>query len=223
MKQILLITALFLSAFLNAQNLNGSWMNKNNGLTELILIQDNYLTRTLFSATEFIESNGGTVRIQNGKIILSQEFNSKGEELKTLDLFFKLEGDFLYLNGKEFKATASNQSQLAGVWKISGRMQDGKQVEINHTGSRKTLKLLSGNYFQWFAIDPAENKFYETGGGTFSFDGGKYIENIEFFSKDNSRVGASLNFEDRIENEQWIHTGLSSKGEPIYEIWSKAL
>ena len=58
-----------------------------------------------------------------------------------------------------------------------------------------------------------------TGGGTYLLKNGEYIEQIDFFSKDNSRVGASLSFKYKIENNEWHHSGLSSKGDPIYELW----
>jgi hypothetical protein len=60
-----------------------------------------------------------------------------------------------------------------------------------------------------------------TGGGTYTFKDGKYTENIEFFSRDSSRVGSSLAFDGKLENGDWHHSGLSSKGDPIYEVWSR--
>lgn len=96
-------------------------------------------------------------------------------------------------------------------------------VPIHQTGTRKTLKILTGKRFQWFAIDPATNGFSGTGGGTYTFMNGKYVENIEFFSRDASRIGASLSFDDHLDNGEWHHTGLSSKGAKIYEVWSKVV
>ncbi|MFM9075003.1 MAG: membrane or secreted protein, partial [Bacteroidota bacterium] len=57
-------------------------------------------------------------------------------------------------------------------------------------------------------------------GGTYTTVDGAYTETLEFFSRDNSRVGSSLNFQFRIEEGRWRHSGLSSKGEPIDEYWS---
>jgi hypothetical protein len=110
---------------------------------------------------------------------------------------------------------------LAGVWHITSRMQDGKLVPIHRTGTRKTLKILTGNRFQWVAIDPGAKQFSGTGGGTYTFNNGTYTENIEFFSRDSSRVGASLSFNGKLEGKDWHHSGLSSKGDKIYEVWSK--
>jgi len=83
------------------------------------------------------------------------------------------------------------------------------------------LKILSGTRFQWVAINIKTGEFSGTGGGTYSFAHNQYTENIEFFSRDNERVGAQLTFDGKIEDGQWHHSGLSSKGDPIYEIWSK--
>jgi hypothetical protein len=64
-------------------------------------------------------------------------------------------------------------------------------------------------------------KFSGTGGGSFTSENGKYVESIEFFSRDNTRVGAVLEFKYELKGDDWHHTGLNSKGEPMYEIWAK--
>ena len=58
-----------------------------------------------------------------------------------------------------------------------------------------------------------------TGGGTYTTDEGKYIENIEFFSRDQTRVGAALSFDFELKEGKWHHSGKSSKGKDIYEVW----
>ena len=47
----------------------------------------------------------------------------------------------------------------------------------------------------------------------------KVFENIEFYSRDNSKAGLSLEFTYSIENNEWNHSGYSSKGDPMHEIW----
>src|SRR5690606_36719009 len=101
-----------------------------------------------------------------------------------------------------------------------GRMQEGKIV-LNPPRARKTLKVLTGTRFQWAAINAETKEFFGTGGGTYTFSNGKYTENIEYFSRDSSRVGASLAFDGKIEGDLWHHSGLSSAGAPIYEIWKR--
>ena len=60
-----------------------------------------------------------------------------------------------------------------------------------------------------------------TGGGTYSTVNGKYKENIEFFSRDDSKSGLKLEFDYEIIDGDWNHKGFSSKGDPLHEIWEK--
>ncbi|WP_449435434.1 hypothetical protein [Pedobacter steynii] len=54
-----------------------------------------------------------------------------------------------------FNRVDDGKAPLAGVWRITGRMQeDGKVADIHQTGSRQTYKMLTGKKFQWVAIDP---------------------------------------------------------------------
>lgn len=109
---------------------------------------------------------------------------------------------------------------LAGHWLITGRVNNGTMQTIT-PGARRTIKLLTGSRFQWIAINVETKEFFGTGGGTYSFVNGKYTERIEFFSRDSSRVGASLSFDGKVEGNNWHHSGLSSRGEPIHEIWTR--
>ena len=143
----------------------------------------------------------------------------------SLNSNFLITGDELTMTvkGKKtaYKKIDDGSAPLTGVWHITSQMREGKIVPIHRTGTRKTLKILSGGRFQWVAIDPGIKEFFGTGGGVYQFSNGKYTEEIEFFSRDGNRVGASLSFDGRLENDDWHHSGLSSKGAAIYEIWSR--
>ena len=81
--------------------------------------------------------------------------------------------------------------------------------------------MLSDTRFQWVAYDTAAKSFSGTGGGTYTFENGKYTETIEYHSKNSARVGAVLPFEYEIKGKKWDHSGLSSTGNPIREIWTR--
>ena len=104
---------------------------------------------------------------------------------------------------------------------MSGRKRDGEIQQRDTNRPRKTMKILSGTRFQWIAYNIETKQFMGTGGGTYTTIDGVYTENIEFFSRDNSRVGASLPFNFELQEGKWHHSGNSSKGAPIYEIWSQ--
>lgn len=202
--------------------LQGAWKSINGNETTVLLIQDGYITTSVYTPNEFKETSGGLLKTDGKKMTIEQEFNTASRELKTESIAYRIKGKTLELNNRKFERIDDGVAPLAGVWKITGRMEEGKMNQIHQRGTRKTLKMLTATRFQWFAIDPDGNKFSGTGGGTYTFKDGKYIENIDFFSRDASRVGASLSFDDHLEEGKWHHTGLSSRGDKIYEIWEKA-
>jgi hypothetical protein len=103
---------------------------------------------------------------------------------------------------------------------MSGRERNGEIQVRNTTGPRKTMKILSGTRFQWIAYNTETKQFSGTGGGSYTTVNGVYTENIEFFSRDDTRVGASLKFDFKLVDGKWDHSGFSSKGDPLHEIWS---
>jgi len=212
-----------------ADQLTGSWMHQTGDEEYLLLFIDGYNTHSIYSkpARKFIETRGGTYSIIGNKLTISYEFDTRDKEQtgNSLTYDFSIKNNELTINtnGKSFtyKRIDDGSAPLAGLWSITGRMQEGKVVAIHRTGTRKTIKILSGTRFQWAAIDPGTKQFSGTGGGTYEFANGKYTEHIDFFSRDSSRVGATLSFDGKLENGEWHHSGLSSKGDKIYEIWSR--
>ncbi|HLT94189.1 MAG TPA: hypothetical protein VKZ56_06485 [Membranihabitans sp.] len=210
-----------------AQDLNGAWQMKGND-NHLLLIQDGYFSWTETNdQNEFINTLGGILNQQGGQLHLVIQFHSSdatvvGESYTTS---FTLNGKELTTRHPDGSAMVweriPEQDQgLAGVWRITGRKTNGDIGQMERR-PRKTYKILTDGHFQWVAMNTANGEFSGTGGGTYTFKDGKYTENIQFFSRDKSRVGASLSFDGKIENGDWHHSGKSSKGDPIYEIWSK--
>jgi hypothetical protein len=103
---------------------------------------------------------------------------------------------------------------------MPGKIEDGETQLRDTNGPKKTMKLLSGTRFQWIAYNTETKQFLGTGGGTYTSIDGEYIENIEYFSKDDSKAGLSLKYNYELIDHQWHQSGLSSKGYPIHEIWS---
>ncbi len=215
--------------FVQAESLNGSWMRTAGNQEEVLLIVNGYYTQTNYSkeAKKFIDTRGGVFTSDNKAFSILVEFDTKSKEQigKSISCNYSMKKNELTINDNGIKSVYKKlddaKAPLSGVWAITGRMQEGKIVQIQRTGTRKTLKILTGTRFQWAAIDPGQQSFSGTGGGTYDFKDGKYTEHIKFFSRDSSRVGASLSFDGKIENGEWHHSGLSSKGDKIYEVWSK--
>lgn len=208
--------------------LKGAWEFGDQDRMFTKIYSDKYFSVAIYSkkAKTFEVTAGGSWRIEGRELVETYEFHSaKPEVIGTLTRTpFSLKKDILVLKvstGEEKWRQIDNGTpgKLGGAWLITGRMSDGKMTS-RPPGPRKTMKILSGTRFQWIAFNVETKEFFGTGGGTYTTKDGKYTESIEFFSRDNSRVGADLQFDFSLENGQWRHKGLSSKGDLIDEVWS---
>ena len=233
MKYILTTTLVFISLFVAmGQVPKGAWKSQEpTGSASRLIVADNYLAIASYSIGNkyFERSEGGPFTMNGDQMTYTPEFNSADTTKigKPIVFTVTVKDDILTLRYEEamvwMRVDDATSVPMAGAWHITERAGEGngELVKIHQTGTRKTIKILSGTRFQWFAIDPAVKGFYATGGGTYKIENGKYTENIQFFSKDNNRVGSSLKFNHKLENGRWDHSGKSSDGKPIHEIWEK--
>ena len=207
---------------------NTSWININNSIYELRIYSDNYFAITKYNleTKEFISTKGGVYSMEDGYYEVL-EFNSidsssVGDTLYYSNVKIELKNDSgkMKIDGKKFTKN-SDEDQLSGSWLMSGIERRGEMRMRDVNRPRKTMKILAGNMFQWIAYDISKKGFYGTGGGTYTAVDGKYIENIEFFSRDSNTVGKSLEFNFELKDGDWHHKGFSSKGDPKYEIWTQ--
>jgi len=207
---------------------NTSWININNSIYELRIYSDNYFAITKYNleTKEFISTKGGVYSMEDGYYEVL-EFNSNdssavGDTLYYSNVKIELKNDSgkMKIDGKKFTKN-SDEDQLSGSWLMSGIERRGEMRMRDVNRPRKTMKILAGNMFQWIAYDISKKGFYGTGGGTYTAVDGKYIENIEFFSRDSNTVGKSLEFNFELKDGDWHHKGFSSKGDPKYEIWTQ--
>lgn len=232
MKNILLFfgVASFMMIFAfgaKGQDIDGAW-SLNGDKHQLLLVQDGYFSWTQTNdQDEFINTLGGRATVDGQQLNIRIEFNAEDKYLvgESFAVPFTLKEDRLETRHPEgymltWHRIQEDDQGLAGLWRITGRRSDGKMNSIGRS-PRVTYKLLTPGHFQWMAINTDTGEFFGTGGGSYTFGDGKYTEHIEFFSRDNSRVGASLGFDGELKDGDWHHSGNSSAGDPIYEIWSK--
>lgn len=211
--------------------LQGAWTTSYiDGLGEEVtvttIVMDGFLAKTFYNVTTktFIKTFGGSWTVDKNMITLTTEWSSSDSSAvgASRAIIFDIKGDHISFENDEkiwTRIDTGKPGDLAGAWLMSGRVRDGK-TSRRDPGPRKTMKILSKTRFQWIAYNTETGKFSGSGGGTYTAENGKYVENIEFFSRDGSRVGASLSFDYEIIENEWHHSGLSSKGKPIHEIWS---
>lgn len=223
----LLVLFIFLAFSVNAQTFRGAWQNIDKEKTTTLIATDNYLTVNVYEleGKKFIESWGGKYTIgATNEAFLEIEFHSQNPAVVNSSQSYNisLKKKTLEFNDIKFqKLDFEKENALTGLWRITARANDKGEINQMQPGPRKTLKIMSGGYFQWFAINTQTREFSGTGGGRYTLVNGKYTEKIEFFSRDNNRVGAELSFDASVNDKEWIHSGKSSKGDPIKEIWTK--
>ncbi|WP_439488932.1 hypothetical protein [Algoriphagus sp.] len=232
-----LVSALVFFSVASAQTLEGAWKlthqdgQKVEDMEYIKVYQDDYFA---FGAKQvkdnhFVGAGGGPFLYEEGKYLETLDFFTLDPSQVGKTNKYKLD----WVNGKMVISSEINgkmlveiwerlsdaKDDLTGNWVITGRKR-GEEISRSTPGARRTVKILSGGRFQWIAFNSETKEFSGTGGGTYTAKGGKYIENITFFSRDDSRVGASLDFNYEVIDGEWHHSGLSSKGDPIYEIWT---
>lgn len=191
---------------------------------------DRFFSVSVYKSTEFIKTFGGSYKVDKGDILETLEFDTEKPDRVGTTVKSKMKsnkaGDELELSSEAEKVRYirlddGTPGKLEGAWLITGRYRDG-ELRTNTPGARRTMKILSGTRFQWIAYNVETKEFFGTGGGNYTTKDGKYTENIEFFSRDQSRVGASLEFDFNImQDGGWRHSGKSSKGDPLDEVWTQ--
>ena len=232
MKKILfLIIYIFIININNSQSLIGAWERNHvseNGtdLKSVVIFSDGFQAISTYESKtgRFIYSNGGTWKLEGNNMTETVEFDTKNSERVGSKVKFQinLNNNSLSIIGSEMefkKIDDGSPGNLSGAWLMSGRVRNGQKQLRDTNRPRKTMKILSGTRFQWIAYNTGTKKFMGTGGGTYTTKNGNYNENIEFFSRDNSKSGLKLKFDYEIIDNQWNHKGFSSKGDPLHEIW----
>jgi len=209
----------------SVEALAGTWTREHHGNQQTLVFTAKYWSFTEFNVEDktFVGTMGGSFGFDRGKFSYILEYRTENDSTN----YNPLIDGVSRMNSKKLRMGANTWNRLDdgtpgalyGAWLITGRERDGKMA-TRKPGARKTMKILSGTRFQWIAFNSETMEFRGTGGGTYKTVNGKYTEDIEFFSRDSSRVGASLSFDFEIKDSAWHHKGKSSKGQPIYEIWS---
>ncbi len=222
-------TTLFMSAKPLQRSLSGAWRLVNDTEEYSLLAADHYLMVTRFDKTnkKFISTFGGKARLLGKKLMVTVEFNTTdiSQVGKSVEYLWDAKtatatSDISGANAN-WRIIDQGRGNLTGNWRFLQRKDGDKFSEITPLRARRTYKLLTASRFQWAAVNVETGEFFGTGGGNYTFKEGKYTENIEFFSRDSSRVGASLSFGAELKDDNWHHSGRSSKGDAMYEVWGR--
>jgi hypothetical protein len=176
----------------------------------------------------YVAAGGGWYRFEDGEMVQKMAFYTQdssrvGNEYR---YSYQVDGNRVTLEGLDglqvWEKMSDRQDDLTGTWRMLGRQNaEGGLDQRRPVAARITVKVLAGGRFQWAAINTETGQFFGTGAGYYTAENGEYVENIRVFSRDKTRVGASLPFTYEIKGEEndWYHSGFSSTGDPLGEIW----
>lgn len=179
-----------------------------------ILMDEEYYVETQFTTkpNQFIKTIGGFYQKKGNDLMVALEFNSN---------FSKDSIKHIVINDQDrWKKISKTTLPLQGKWLMAGRVNGDQERRRDTNRPRKTMKILVEGFFQWIAYNTESFSFHGTGGGSYSATDGTYTETIDYFSRDNNKVGISLEFEYAKKGMDWHHQGFSSKGDPLHEIWT---
>ena len=202
------------------QNFGQVYKVDKDGISTRVILDKEYIVLSKFESESgnFISTLGGyykpgeSLNLNEYVYDVNLEFNSNYDQdsIKNLSI----------IKTSKWKNISKSNDILKGKWVMSGRYNNGEFRTRNTDLPRKTMKILIDGFFQWIAFNTETFKFSGSGGVEYETIDGKYIEIIQYFSRDDSRVGAVLDFNYEIKNKDWYHSGLSSKGNPINEVWT---
>jgi hypothetical protein len=105
-------------------------------------------------------------------------------------------------------STAWSCDSLEGAWELVYAIykdKDGKVVYENKGDGEKSLKILAQRHFSFITQDK-DGKFSVAGAGSYTLDGLKYTEIVNYTSM-NRLMGKTYHFNCQMKDGTWIPTG----------------
>jgi len=206
--------ALFSHHLLSGQAYSFTSQENGQQIEHRVLMDEEYFVETQFTSNpnQFIKTLGGFYKKGGNELLVALEFNSNFSKDSLKNIVIN--------NHDQWQKISKSTLPLQGKWLMAGRVKGDQEQRRDINRARKTMKILVDGYFQWIAFNTASFSFHGTGGGSYSAADGTYTESIDYFSRDNNKVGISLGFEYAKKGMDWHHKGFSSKGDPLHEIWT---
>ncbi|MFN2261367.1 MAG: hypothetical protein ABR595_04825 [Psychroflexus sp.] len=231
MKPIILLLTFLASSLSFSQSLAGAWQKVDDSKFKTVkLYSSHYFTSATYDESdgEFIKASAGTYTRNDFDYIENIETHSESTSLAGTFINFNYESqqDTLKIFDKNSKIQETwvkiDEAKKENVtcYRIHQAFRNSSWQTIDYK-PRKTLKMLTDNYYQVIAINSQTGEFFGSSGGKWTSLDNKHQEQIEFFSKNQSMTGITLEFSKNIEGDIWHHDGKSSKGEYIQERWIK--
>ena len=102
----------------------------------------------------------------------------------------------------------ASQDGLIGTWELESYKGAGDSIRSDYPEFVRYVKLITPTHFVWVHYLSEQDQVLAQGGGTYSYDGNTYTENLKFvYPSGSGQVGTTLPFNCNIEGDTWAHTG----------------
>lgn len=112
------------------------------------------------------------------------------------------------------KDLTENKVKLEGSWDLIKYIphKKGEPEWVEYGDSIIYQKHLTSDHFIWFKYDSKNGQILGVGGGSYTIEDNKYIENIEFFyPPGSSELGQAIPFDFTLKQNTWTHLGYAKR------------
>ncbi len=108
---------------------------------------------------------------------------------------------------QEMNPMKQEVSPLEGTWKMTyAEIRENDSVQVKSLDSTDFIKIINKSHFAFFNQDRGTSDNFTAGAGTYTFDGSKYVENLDFINFVDYR-GHSFSFDVEIKGDSLIQQG----------------
>lgn len=109
---------------------------------------------------------------------------------------------------EKIKLSQEDSSPIEGTWKMTyAEIRENDSIEVKDLSSTDFIKIINRSHFAFFNQERGTNENYTAGAGTYTFDGSKYVENLDFINFADYR-GHTFSFEVEIKGDSLIQQGI---------------
>lgn len=107
----------------------------------------------------------------------------------------------------ELSPSEEEISPIQGTWKMTyAEIRENDSVQVKDLSSTDFIKIINSSHFAFFNQERETQENFTAGGGTYTFDGSKYEENLDFINFVDYR-GHTFSFEVEIKGDSLIQQG----------------
>jgi len=111
------------------------------------------------------------------------------------------------LNEQETNLQKPEISRIEGTWKMTyAEIRENDSIQVKDLSSTDFIKIINRSHFSFFNQERGTQENFTAGAGTYTYDGSKYVENLEFINFVDYR-GHSFSFDVEIKGDSLIQQG----------------